>query len=74
MQPSTHIASTTFEAEDTTRAHCRRAVTEQIAAIDSVGTVTNGLAAGTVTVIASRPLDRADIAAAVDKAGHALVP
>ncbi|MFI1290488.1 heavy-metal-associated domain-containing protein [Streptomyces sp. NPDC020792] len=73
MQSSTYIASTTFEAEDTTRAHCRRTVTEQIAAIDSVGSVTIGLAAGTVTVIATRPLDRADIAA-VDEAGHALVP
>jgi copper chaperone CopZ len=35
--------------------------------------VTVDLASGTVTVTASRPVDRADIAA-VDEAGYVLVP
>ncbi|WP_405143209.1 cation transporter [Sphaerisporangium sp. NBC_01403] len=74
MLSSTFIGSTIFEVEGMTCAHCRRAVTEQIAAVDSVGSVTVDLAAGTVTVTASRPVDRADIAAAVDEAGYVLVP
>ncbi|WP_234040829.1 heavy-metal-associated domain-containing protein [Micromonospora coerulea] len=73
MQPSTFIGSTTFEVEGMTCAHCQRPVTEQIAAVDSVGSVNVDLAAGTVTVTASRPVDRADIAA-VDEAGYVLAP
>ncbi|WP_424528111.1 heavy-metal-associated domain-containing protein [Sphaerisporangium viridialbum] len=74
MLSSTFIGSTIFEVEGMTCAHCQRAVTEQIAEVDSVGSVTVDLAAGTVTVTASRPVDRADIAAAVDEAGYVLVP
>ena len=71
MLSSTFIGSTTFEVEGMSCPHCQRAVTEQIAAVDSVGSVNVDLAAGTVT--ASRPVDRADIAA-VDEAGYVLAP
>jgi copper chaperone CopZ len=54
--------------------HCRRAVTEEISAVAGVESVAVDLASGTVTVCAARPVDRADIAAAVDEAGYALVP
>jgi copper chaperone CopZ len=72
--PRTFIGSTTFTVTGMTCAHCRRAVTEEIAAVDGVESVTVDLATGTVTVTADRPVDRADISAAVDEAGYALVP
>ena len=72
--PRTFIGSTTFTVTGMTCAHCRRAVTEEIAAVDGVVSVADDLATGTVTVTADRPVDRADISAAVDEAGYALVP
>jgi copper chaperone CopZ len=72
--PRTFIGSTTFTVAGMTCAHCRRAVTEEISAVAGVGSVTVDLATGTVTVTADRPVDRADIAAAVDEAGYVLVP
>ncbi|SNS56819.1 Copper chaperone CopZ [Geodermatophilus saharensis] len=72
--PRTFVGSTTFTVTGMTCDHCRRAVTEEIAAVDGVGSVTVDLASGTVTVTAEHPVDRADIAAAVDEAGYALLP
>jgi copper chaperone len=72
--PRTFIGPTTFTVTGMTCAHCRRAVTEEIAAVDGVESVAVDLATGTVTVTADRPVDRADISAAVDEAGYALVP
>ncbi len=71
--PHTFIGSTTFQVNGMTCAHCQRAVTEEIAAISGVESVTVDLPSGTVTVTANRPVDRADIGAAVDEAGYALV-
>ena len=48
--------------------------TEEISAVDGVESVDVDLASGTVTVTTAGPVDRADIAAAVDEAGYALVP
>jgi copper chaperone CopZ len=67
-------ASITFTVTGMTCAHCQRAVTEEISAIEGVESVDVDLATGTVTVTADRPVDRADIAAAVDEAGCVLVP
>ncbi len=72
--PRTFVGSTTFQVTGMSCAHCQRAVTEEIAAVAGVESVTVDLATGTVTVTASAPLDRADIAAAVDEAGYSLVP
>jgi copper chaperone CopZ len=72
--PRTFIGATTFAVRGMTCAHCQRAVTEEISAVGGVDTVTVDLASGTVTVTADRPVDRADIAAAVDEAGYTLVP
>ena len=63
--PRTFIGTTTFTVTGMTCAHCRRAVTEEISAIDGVDSV---------TVTACQPVNRADIAVAVDEAGYALVP
>ena len=72
--PRTFIGSTTFTVTGMTCGHCQRAVAEEISTVDGVESVTVDPASGTVTVTADRPVDRADIAAAVDEAGYALVP
>jgi copper chaperone CopZ len=72
--PRTFIGSTTFTVAGMTCGHCQRAVTDEISSVDGVESVSVDLASRTVTVTASRPVDRADIAAAVDEAGYALIP
>jgi copper chaperone len=72
--PRTFVGSTTFTVTGMTCAHCERAVTEEISAVAGVDSVSVDLATGTVSVTAGRPVDRADIAAAVDEAGYVLVP
>lgn len=72
--PRTFVGSTTFTVNGMTCGHCQRAVTEEISAVAGVESVTVDLGTGTVTVTASCPVDRADIAAAVDEAGYTLVP
>ena len=64
----------TYRVDGMTCAHCERAVTAEISAVDGVESVTVDLTSGTVTVTAAQPVDRADIAAAVDEAGYLLVP
>jgi copper chaperone CopZ len=72
--PRTFIGSTTFSVTGMTCDHCRRAVTQEISAVDGVESVAVDLSSGTVTVTSTQPVDRADIAAAVDEAGYLLVP
>ena len=72
--PRTFIGSTTFTVTGMTCPHFQRAVTEEISAVDGVGSVSVDPLTGAVTVTAARPVDRADIAVAVDEAGYALVP
>jgi copper ion binding protein len=72
--PRTFVGSTTVAVRGMTCAHCERAVTQEVGAVEGVRDVHVDLAAGTVTVTVDRPVDRADIAAAVDEAGYVLVP
>ena len=72
--PHTFVGSTAFTVTGMTCDHCRRAVTQEISAVEGVESVAVDLASGTVTVATDRPVDRADIAAAVDEAGYVLVP
>ncbi len=72
--PRTFIGSTTFTVTGMTCAHCQRAVTQEILGVDGVESVVVALAAGTVIVTARRPVDRSEIAAAVDEAGYAVIP
>lgn len=72
--PRTFVGSTTFSVNGMTCAHCERAITQEISAVDGVESVTVDVASGTVTVTAAQPVDRADIATAVDEAGYVLVP
>lgn len=72
--PRTFIGATTFQVTGMTCGHCQRAVAEEISRIDGVHGVTVDLAAGSVTVTAMQPVDRADVARAVDEAGYTLIP
>ncbi|HEX7188825.1 MAG TPA: heavy-metal-associated domain-containing protein, partial [Actinomycetes bacterium] len=49
-------------------------VTTEVSAVPGVEAVSVDVEAGTVTVSADQPVDRSDIAAAVDEAGYTLLP
>ena len=72
--PRTFVGTTTFTVDGMTCDHCRNAVTTEICAVPGVESVSVDLATGSVTVAANQPVDRADIAAAVDEAGYTLRP
>ncbi|WP_347059874.1 heavy-metal-associated domain-containing protein [Blastococcus sp. HT6-30] len=72
--PRTFIGVTTFAVTGMTCEHCREAVTTEIATVDGVDTVTVDLASGMATVTAARPVDRADIASAIEAAGYRVLP
>jgi len=70
----TLIGTTTFQVEGMTCDHCREAVTTEVSAVPGVEAVNVDVEAGTVTISADQPVDRSDIAAAVDEAGYTLLP
>jgi copper chaperone CopZ len=70
--PRTFVGTTILTIDGMTCDHCRHAVTAEISAVPGVTRVHVDLPSGIVTVTASTPVDRADIAAAVDEAGHTL--
>ena len=72
--PRTFIGVTTFQVTGMTCAHCQRAVTEEISRVPGVQGVAVDLATGGVTVTAAEPVDRTDVARAVDEAGYTLSP
>ena len=72
--PRTFVGTTAFTVTGMTCEHCRRAVVDAIRDIAGVSEITVDLESGSATVTASTPVDRADIAAAVADAGHALEP
>lgn len=72
--PRTFVGTTTFQVTGMTCGHCKTAVTEELCRLDGVQHVEVDVDSGTVTVHATGPIDRADIASAVDEAGYLLVP
>jgi copper chaperone CopZ len=72
--PRTFVGATTFQVAGMTCSHCQRAVTEEISRIPGIQGVTVDLATGSVTVTATQPVDRADVALAVGEAGYTLIP
>ena len=72
--PRTFIGATTFQVTGMTCGHCRRAVTSEISRIPGIQGVAVDLATGSVTVTATQPVDRANVALAVDEAGYTLIP
>lgn len=72
--PRTFIGATTFQVTGMSCGHCQRAVTEEISRIPGVQGVAVDLTTGSVTVTATQPVDRADVASAVAEAGYTLIP
>ncbi len=72
--PRTFVGTTTFRVDGMTCDHCRTAVTTEIGAVPGVDSVAVDVQSGTVTVTATKAVDRCDIAAAVDGAGYRLLP
>ena len=63
----------TYTVSGMTCAHCVMSVTEEITAIDGVTDVAVDLPTGAVAVTSERTLDAAQVRAAVEEAGYALV-
>jgi copper chaperone CopZ len=76
LSDTTHtvVGPTTYAVSGMTCSHCERALVQEISAVEGVESVAVDLPAGTVTVTVAQPVDRADIAAAVDEAGYTLAP
>ena len=72
--PRTFVGTANFVVKGMTCDHCKHSVSSEISSIPGVNEVTVDLPSGRVTVVAQAPVDRADIAAAVDEAGYQLVP
>jgi len=67
--------SSSFSVTGMTCSHCVSAVTSEISALPGVEAVSVDLVPGSVssvTVVSALPLDRGDVAAAVDEAGYEL--
>ena len=64
----------TYTVSGMTCGHCVSAVTKELSAIDGVTDVDVDLETGRATVTSGTPLDRSDVAAAVEEAGYVLVP
>lgn len=71
--PRSFVGTTTFQVSGMTCGHCVQAVSTEIGRLAGVQTVDVDLPSGMVSVTTEAPLDRADIAAAVDEAGYTLV-
>jgi copper chaperone len=72
--PRTFVGATTFQVAGMTCGSCQRAVTEEISRIPGIQGVAVDLATGSVTVTATQPVDRTDVAHAVGVAGYTLIP
>jgi copper chaperone CopZ len=70
----TFVGTETFRVVGLTCDHCRHAVTTEVSAVAGIQAVSVDVEAGTVTLSADQPVDRSDIAAAVDEAGYTLLP
>ena len=66
------MSETTYTVTGMTCTHCVASVTEEISEIDGVTDVAVDLPTGAVTVTSTRPIDEADVRAAVEEAGYEL--
>lgn len=70
------MTTTEYKVQGMTCAHCVRAVTSELSALDGVTDVSIELSAGAVSAVqvtSSVVLDEAEVRAAVDEAGYELV-
>jgi len=73
---TTTSETSTLSVEGMTCAHCVRAVTEELNALEGVAVVDVDLRVGDASLVrftTSRPVDGGEIAAAIDEAGYTLV-
>jgi copper chaperone len=63
---------TTYAVTGMTCSHCVASVTEEINEINGVTDVAVDLPTGAVTVTSDRPIDGADVRAAIEEAGYQL--
>lgn len=68
----TPAVTTEFEVTGMSCGHCVSAVTTEVGAIPNVQDVRVDLPTGKVTVVSNGPVDRTEVAAAVDEAGYVL--
>ena len=66
------MSQSTYTVTGMTCGHCVASVTEEITEIDGVTDVAVDLPTGAVTVTSDRPLDQAQVRAAVEEAGYQL--
>jgi copper chaperone len=66
------MSESTYTVTGMTCGHCVASVTEEISEIDGVTDVAVDLPTGAVTVTSTKPLDNADVRAAVEEAGYQL--
>ena len=66
------MSEITYTVTGMTCGHCVASVTEEISEIDGVTDVAVDLPTGAVTVTSSKPVDSADVRAAVEEAGYQL--
>lgn len=66
------MSETSYTVTSMTCEHCVASVTEEITKIDGVTAVAVDLPTGEVTVTTDRPVDDAQIRAAVEEAGYQL--
>ncbi len=68
------MTTTTYTVVGMTCAHCVRAVTEEVGALDGVTGVEVDLASGRVTVESTAPVEDAEVVEAVAEAGYEVEP
>jgi hypothetical protein len=70
--PRAFVGRTSFSLAGGLGGHSVRALTRELLATPGVTRVIADAVTGTVSVTVDRPVDRGDIAAAADRAGHRL--
>ncbi|MGV9361074.1 heavy-metal-associated domain-containing protein [Amycolatopsis sp. NPDC003731] len=66
------MSTSRYTVTGMTCSHCVASVSEEVGALDGVTEVAVDLPSGAVTVTSDRPVDDAQVRAAVEKAGYAL--
>jgi copper chaperone len=66
------MSQSTYTVTGMTCSHCVASVTEEISEINGVTGVAVDLPTGAVTVTSSKPIDGAEVQAAVEEAGYQL--
>ena len=72
--PRTFVGAATVRVTGAPCGHCLDAASASIRHVPGIRSVAVDHAARTITVVADRPVDRADVDAAVSRTGHSPAP